>query len=135
MTETPALKQADITSLDDPFWIIWRRAKPLLVKALERADEYRMADVLHYVYTGQWQMWHGEESVAMTRIAHYPEHTACIIILAAGDLEEILDLEPGICAWASRQGCKYVEIYGRTGWKRAFKDYEAQSLILRKELP
>ncbi len=128
------IETSSISSLDDPFWTVWRRVRSLLVKALERADEYKIADVLHYAYTGQWQTWHGDNSVAFTRIANYPEHTACILILAAGDLSEIKELEPDICLWARRQGCRYMEIYGRRGWQKALSDYHEQYAVLRKEL-
>ncbi|MGI9490504.1 MAG: hypothetical protein ACR2RF_32345 [Geminicoccaceae bacterium] len=108
--------------------------RPLVAEALDRADEYSVGDVLHYAYTGKWQTWHGERSVAFTRIATYPTHTACIVILCAGDLSEIKELEPQICAWARRMGCKYMKIYGRRGWHRALDDYAEQSAVLRKEL-
>ena len=123
-----------LTQMDDPFWVLWRRVRPLVVKALERADEYSLGDVLHYAYTGKWQVWAGERSVAFTRVAQYPQHSACILILAGGDLSEMKRLEPEVCAWAKRQGCKYVEIYGRKGWNKALDGYDEQSRVLRKVL-
>ncbi len=124
----------NVISLDDEFWTVWRRVKPLLVKALERSNEYSVADVLHFAHTGDWQLWYGPNSVAFTRIANYPQHTVLIIILAAGELEEIMDLEPQVAEWGRDMGCKYVEIYGRRGWARALPGYEEQSVILRKAL-
>ncbi len=123
-----------VTYLDDPFWTAWRSIKPLLEKALETADEYAIGDVLHFAHTGQWQTWYAEHSVVFTRIARYPEHTACIVVLAAGNLDEIKRYEPDLVKWATDQGCKYLEIYGRRGWRRAFDGYEEQAAILRKAL-
>jgi len=128
------IETSHIASLDDPFWVVWRRVKPMVAKALGRADEYSLGDVLHYVNTGKWQLWQGDNSVAFTRIASYPEHSACIIVLSAGDLNEIKALEPGICTWAKRMGCKYVEIFGRRGWQKALPGYKEQHTVLRKGL-
>ncbi len=124
----------NVTSLDEDFWVVWRKVKPLLEKALKRSDEYSMSDVLHFTHTGMWQMWHGDHCVAFTRVANYPQHRALIIILAAGELEEIMDLEPLVAQWGRDQGCKYVEIYGRRGWSKALPGYDEQSAILRKVL-
>ena len=123
-----------VTSLDDPFWAIWRNLRPLVQKALETADEYSIGDVLHFAYTGQWQVWHTDKSVAFTRIARYPEHTTCVLVLAAGDLEDIAEYEPRICAWAKKQDCKYMEIFGRRGWQKALDGYSEQYAVLRKGL-
>jgi len=129
MTEITA-----VTDMNEPFWAAWRKVKPLVEKALRQADEYSLGDVLHYANTGQWQLWHGDNSVGFTRIARYPEHQTCVLILAAGELEEIVDLEPHICAWAKKEGCKYMEIFGRRGWQRALGGYDEQYAVLRKEL-
>ena len=125
---------SSISSLDDPFWIVWRKVKPLVQKALEHSDEYSLGDVLHFAHSGMWQLWHGHQSVAFTRLVVYPQHKVCVFILAAGELSEITALEPQICQWAKEQGCKYVEIYGRRGWKRSLPAYDEQSVILRKAL-
>ncbi len=128
------MKPDNVTSLDEDFWVVWRKVKPLLERALKRSDEYSMSDVLHFTHTGTWQMWHGDHCVAFTRVANYPQHRALIIILAAGELEEIMDLEPLVAQWGRDQGCKYVEIYGRRGWSKALPGYDEQSAILRKVL-
>ncbi len=124
----------NVTSLDEDFWVVWRKVKPLLEKALKRSDEYSMSDVLHFTHTGMWQMWHGDHCVGFTRIANYPQHKALIIVLAAGELEEIIDLEPHIAEWGRNEGCKYVEIYGRRGWSKALPGYDEQAAIFRKVL-
>ncbi len=124
----------NVTSLDEEFWTVWRKVRPLLDKALKRSDEYSLSDVLHFAHSGLWQMWHGDHCVAFTRIANYPQHTALIIILAAGELEEIIDLEPHVSDWGRQQGCKYVEIYGRRGWSRALPGFDEQATVFRKAL-
>ncbi len=128
------IEPSNVTSLDEEFWTIWRKVRPLLAKALERSDEYSLGDVLHFAYEGTWDMWHGDNSVAFTRLARYPQHTALVIILAAGELEEIVQLEPHVVAWGKQQGCKYVEVYGRRGWARALPGYDEQATVYRKVL-
>ncbi len=124
-----------VTSLEEPFWAQWRDMKPLIEKALEHADEYTLGDVLHWLHIGEWQGWYTANAVACTRIAQYPRHRACIVVLAAGDLDEIVSAEPQIVEFARENGCKYIEIFGRSGWRRALEGYSEQFTVLRKEVP
>lgn len=123
-----------VTSLDEPFWAEWREMKPLIQKALDHADEYDMGDVLHWLHTGAWQGWYTPNAVACTRIATFPKHRTCVVVLAAGKLDEIVQAEPGIADFARENGCKYVEIFGRKGWKRSLEGYTEQFTVLRKVL-
>ena len=124
----------NIFNLDDPFWAVWGKVRPLVVKALEHADEYGVEDVLRYVSEGKWMLWHTDNSVAFTKIAHHAKHTACIVILCAGDLDEIRELEPSMCRWAKSNGCKYLTVHGRRGWGRALEGFREQSTSFRKAL-
>ncbi len=123
-----------LANIDDPFWSVWRKVRPLVVKALERADEYGVEDVLRYVAEGRWQLWHGEDCVAFTKIDRYAKHTACVVILCGGDLGEIREIEPDLAKWAKQQGCKYLVIHGRRGWGRALDGYNEKSTTFRKAL-
>lgn len=124
----------EVTDLDSPFWSTWRKVKPLVQKALARSNEYSIGDVLHYIATDAWQCWYTPKAVACGRIASYPNHKAYVIVLAAGDIADIVENEPMIAEFAREKGCKYVEIYGRRGWERALKGYKEQATVLRKVL-
>lgn len=128
------MTDTSVTYMDEEFWALWRRIKPLIQKALDRADEYTIGDVLHFLHTDRWQAWYTPNSVACTRIAEYPEHRTCVIVLAAGELEEVRAAEPQIVAYAQDMGCKYVEIFGRKGWERVLPGYSEQFTVLRKVL-
>lgn len=123
-----------VTDIDDAFWSVWREIKPQIQKALENANEYSIEDVLHWIATNEWKCWYSPHAVACGRIANYPNHRALVIVLAGGELEEIVRAEPQIVEFAKENGCKYVEIYGRKGWARALSGYEEQCTVLRKVL-
>ncbi len=125
---------SSIASLDDPFWAVWRKVRPLVVKALVRSDEYGVEDVLRYVSEGRWMLWHGDRCVAFTKVSRYAKHTACVVILCGGDLDEIQKLEPDMAKWAKQQGCKYLVIHGRRGGGRALDGYREKSTSYRKAL-
>lgn len=36
--------------------------------------------------------------------------------------------------WFKEQGCAYIEIHGRRGWRRVFDDYDEKAVILTKRL-
>ncbi len=123
-----------ILALDDSFWSTWKKVRPLVVKALVQADEYAVEDVLRYVSEGRWTLWHSDNSVCFTRFAQYAQHKACIVVLCAGDIDEIRDLEPDMCKWARQHGCKYLEFFGRRGWGRALDGFKEHSTTFRKAL-
>jgi hypothetical protein len=75
------------------------------------------------------------QAVLVTEIVDYPHKKALSILLCAGSgLWEwkhcINDLE----AFARAEGCDQVEIPGREGWGRVYKDYTKAYSVFIKEL-
>ena len=111
----------------------WREIRPLVQRVLARTDEYAIGDVLHFLVSGEWQLWKLPRSFAVTRFAHFPQHKSCVVVMCAGELGEIVEAHTDLCDWARAHECKYMEIFGRAGWEKAL-GYKEQSRILRKEL-
>ena len=59
----------------------------------------------------------------------------CIITVCGGsDMKRWLPLIGLIEAYAKREGCKRVRIYGRKGWLRVLKGYEEKHVIMDRAL-
>jgi hypothetical protein len=86
-----------------------------------------------------WIVWDGNEIIAAatTELIQMPSKKVCVLGSCAGrDLRKwdhfLADLE----AFAKREGCDRLRIYGRPGWKRilARNGYQAPWDVLEKAL-
>lgn len=70
----------------------------------------------------------------ITRIDNTHTHKYGLVWIVAGDglsvgLPVYRDvIEP----WFWSQGCEWIEVQGRKGWKRVIPDYQEQAVVLRK---
>jgi hypothetical protein len=83
---------------------------------------------------GRAQLWRGDTAAIVTQLTRPPPTLHGW--LAGGDIAGILELRPGIEAWARAQGCEFVTLEGRRGWGRVFRPfgYVADGAELRKVL-
>jgi hypothetical protein len=107
----------------------------LLQRALDRGgNTHNVDDVLRRIETGQARLWQNNDSVGVTEVIQYPNKRIARIWLAAGNVDDIKEVEPAVCMWAKENKCQEVHIDGRHGWERVWKDYRAVRVTLVKEL-
>ena len=119
---------------------VWNDVKDLIAKT---SDELlNENDVLQSLQTGEYILWIGtkpdshEIVVALTvEYRYYPRHKMCQVVTIAGErmsdwIEDLYMLEN----WAKAQGCAYMDMYARRGWKKVLKDYKERCILLRKKL-
>lgn len=113
----------------------WFRVSDLVERALAYGNgEYKPEDILLACADGAMQLWATDKSVAVTTLIIYPRRQTCLIVLAAGDLEDLRKALPLVEDWALHQGCDGIEVMGRQGWLRALPGYRQAQVHLRKEL-
>jgi hypothetical protein len=109
----------------------WDKARRILAPAIEHGGTHDEKDVLDAVASGAAQLWMRGDSAAVTEIVSYPRVKACRVWLAAGNLEDIREIERQVEAWAKELGCSRLEIIGRKGWLRKLKHADARVLMTR----
>ena len=120
---------------------VWNDVKDLVAKTND--DVLNEKDILEYLKAGHFILWIGTETdsdnilFAMTlHFAYYPKHKMCRVATIAGERmkdwvdETLLELEN----WAKAQGCDYMDMYARRGWKKILKEYKEDCILLRKKL-
>ena len=75
-------------------------------------------DVVDGIKSGRMQLWPTEKGCAVTEIVVYPRKKVLHIFLAAGDLDQLLDMIDAAAAWGIQQGCQAMTMSGRRGWLR-----------------
>ena len=120
---------------------VWNDVKDLIAKT---SDELlNENDVLQSLQTGEYILWIGtkpdshEIVVALTvEYRCYPRHKMCQVVTVAGEnMKEWVDESIKVLEdWAKAQGCAYMDMYARRGWKKVLKDYKERCILLRKKL-
>lgn len=95
-------------------------------KYIEDALEYAkgthtLDDIWNGIVDGTFQFWPGDKSAIITEVQIYPQKKTMHIFLAGGDLNELLEMEKSVRAYAKTIGCNSMSISGRRGWVRIFE--------------
>lgn len=97
----------------------------LFDKALAYAGHtHTRADVWEGIKAGRFQYWPGDKSCIVTEIIEFPRTRKLHIFLAAGDLDEILDvLLPQMKEFAREHGCSSITNISRKGFLKRLPAY------------
>jgi len=119
---------------------VWPHVSPLLKAACCRTKLNAFADIEADILSGRsllWIAWNGRtvESAAATILINSEIGKVCIITVCGGsDMKRWLPLIEQIEAYARREGCKRMRIYGRKGWLHVLDGFEEKHVIMDKEL-
>jgi hypothetical protein len=109
----------------------YTRVRDWLLEALPTDPRQPSEDDLLYDLThNRAQLWPGRSAAIVSRLERQVRTTfagadtrirvvpTIVLWLAGGDLKGVLELQPGIEAWARAQGAVDAAIYARKGWSR-----------------
>ena len=120
---------------------VWDRVAHLIRPAIEYVDSgFSESDILQRLQVSDMQLWivNDYQAACVTQIVVYPQHKTCLVVALGGDgMPEWFDeLMQTIEDWAQQMGCRYVEEYGRKGWKRqgGKRGYQEVYTVMRKAI-
>lgn len=90
-------------------------------------------DVQEMVATGRAQLWPAPRGVAITEIVEYPRKRVLHIFLAAGEMDQLLDMIESAERWGRTQGCTSLTMSGRMGWQRVLDKHGFKPLLVTME--
>jgi hypothetical protein len=82
------------------------------------ADDLRQA-----VDEGRMQSWVNNDSLVITEILAYPQGREMNVVLVVGDMNDIMDMQPRIDAFAREHGCSQMRTTGRHGLITVLPNY------------
>ena len=138
--------EADATTAElvciDPARIyeIWPHVRSLLEQACRRTALNAFADFAADILAGRslvWVAWNGSaiEAAAATILINSDIGKVCVITLCAGrKMQRWLRLIDRIEDYARDEGCARIRIFGRKGWMRVLREYEAGHVVMEKRL-
>lgn len=87
------------------------------------------------VATGNAAFWANDKAAIVATIKTYPTGAKEVHgLVAAGELQSIIELIPRAEEWGREAGCIVAGISSRPGWAKALDGYEPHQIELRKEL-
>jgi hypothetical protein len=100
----------------------------LLHRRLRRAlnvggNTHTPDDIALAVGEGRMQSWVNGDSLVVTEVMQFPRKNALNVVLAVGNLEEVLATIPDFEAFAREHGCSLMRMEGRKGWARVLPAY------------
>lgn len=119
-------------------------AQSELTRHLERVTPraWDIEDVIQELEEGRalaWGLRRGPEVMGfwITRIENtWTRKYGLVWIVAGTGLDEGLPFYRDVIEpWFWSQGCEWIEVNGRKGWKRVLPDYDEQAVVLRKMRP
>lgn len=120
---------------------VWPRVAALLELAIEKLNlgDYEVME--QELRDGKALLWIAGDpgdlkSAGVTQVSLANGRKFCTIVAWAGhDVTTSLPLLCEIDAYAKREGCVAMRIFGRPGWSRVLKDYDVIGHILERTLP
>ena len=98
--------------------------KEWLCPALDAGgNTHSFTDIITGVIKGDMQLWHGPKGAAVTLITDFPQKRVLHVLLAGGDMQQIIDFQDSAFTWGKAHGCTQLSLSGRAGWQRALKDH------------
>ena len=102
-------------------------AKDIVTNEIERCREWIEAalqytggthefdDIVEGIRSSRMQLWPSNRGCIVTEIVVYPRKKVLNLFLAGGELDQILDMNDDIKAWAKEHGCEAATMSGRLG--------------------
>ena len=75
------------------------------------------------VDAGRMQAWTRNDSLVVTEVLNYPRASAVNIVLAVGDLNDVMALQPEIEAFGRAHGARMLRMEGRKGWSSVLPSF------------
>jgi len=92
-------------------------------------------DVMAAVQSGKMQSWQEGQSVVVTEVLGAPQTNICNVFLVAGNMEEIMSIQPRVVKFAKEMGCSKITMRGRPGWAKVLPEYGWHAPGVMYELP
>jgi hypothetical protein len=112
------------------------RCRPWIEAALKyTGGTHLFEDVVANIAKGTMQLWPAPRGCIVSEIVVYPRKKVLNIFLAGGELDQILDMNDDITAWAKANGCTAGTMAGRMGWKKPLSKlgWELKFVTFQKE--
>ncbi len=91
--------------------------RDLIASALEYSgNTHTFDDVAMMILKGQLLYWHLSNSCIVGEVITYPQRKDLHFFLLAGDLKEIIAMQPQMIETAKALGCSSLSGSGRPGW-------------------
>lgn len=109
-----------------------------IARALKVAGgTHTLDDINAAISTGHMQMWEKGSSVVITELVSFPQYNVIQIVMAVGNLDEVMALQPAIEIFGRENGASRMRMMGREGWSVVLPRYgwkQDKRVLFEKDL-
>ena len=109
-------------SLDQKQAQILTHSRKFIEPILKQLKTHLWEDIVWGIENGYFFLYSFEKSALVCEFVNYPRLKALNIFLAGGDLKELKSIQPDLIKWAKENGVSRIEIRGRLGWLKTFRN-------------
>lgn len=108
----------------------------LLEKALAREETYSLDDIIAELKAGNLAYIGDDKNCFILQIIQSPRKKWCNVLLAAGELEEVMTLSDKVFEYAKLNGCTEVRTQARFGWLKEFKkrNWKPHAIVVKVDI-
>jgi hypothetical protein len=132
----PEAEVIDLAETADPLLSQWARFRDLFKEAMDDGF-WTIEDLEQKIAHRRAFFFPGRDSAMVAQIEVYPGGIRVFQVMwGVGDVEELVQMAPGVESIARMMGCKEILIEGRPAWKRVLEahGYKVWSVTLHKKL-
>jgi len=123
--------------------LVWNQISDYMEGAAKYTHgRFNLQDIKDGLYKNKWQLWIAFDEnkiygAVITEVIQYPRLNALILHFTGGTQLKLWkdDMLFLLRRFASDNGCKTIESYGRIGWKKVFEKDGFKSKFMFYELP
>jgi hypothetical protein len=95
-----------------------------LQRALDFGNNtHTLQDVFAALKTGEMQCFWSDNAFVVTQICEYPQKRVLLIPYLAGELDEVMSLQPQVVEHAKASGCSDMMVIARRGWEKVLPKF------------
>jgi hypothetical protein len=96
-------------------------------------NTHTFEDVRDMILAGTAQIWPAPRGCAVSEVITYPRKRVLNVWLAAGEMDQIIDMIDSAIAWGKSQGCDAMTLSGRVGWQKVLAKHGFKPTMMTLE--
>src|SRR4030095_16949852 len=98
---------------------VMQTLRPKIEKALKLGrNAYKFDDLVLAVERSRLKLFYRQDAVLFCEITLFPQYPVLTVVLVAGDLKGVRQLDDAVCQWGRDMGCTRAIAFARPGWRK-----------------
>jgi hypothetical protein len=98
---------------------VMEKLRPKVEKALRLGrNAYSFDDLCLAVERSRLKLFYRQDALLFCEVTLFPQYPVLTVVLVAGDLKGVRQLDDAVCQWGRMMGCSRAIAFARPGWSK-----------------